>query len=70
MRPLGLEASIWNSAIQPATYITTLEELGDMVSSSVPVNLAKCYGEINTRYLVLMGTGMEMHATALLYLRA
>jgi 3-oxoacyl-[acyl-carrier-protein] synthase-3 len=60
----------WNAAIQPAHYITTLEELGDMVSSSVPVNLAKCYGEISTRYLVLMGTGMEMHATALLYLRA
>ena len=60
----------WNTAIQPATYITTLEDLGDMVSSSVPVNLAKCYGEINTKYLVLMGTGMEMHATALLYLRA
>lgn len=60
----------WNAAIQPARYISTLEELGDMVSSSVPVNLAKCYGQIDTRYLVLMGTGMEMHATALLYLRA
>ena len=59
----------WNSAIQPARYISTLEEFGDMVCSSVPVNLAKCYGEIDTDHLVLMGTGMEMHATALLYRR-
>lgn len=59
----------WNTAIQPAHYVNTLEELGDMVSSSAPVNLAKCYGEIETKYLVLMGIGMEMHATTLLYQR-
>ena len=56
----------WNEAIQPKHYISTLEEFGDMVSSSVPVNLAKCHAEIRTRYLVLLGIGMEMHATALL----
>ncbi|RZL08434.1 MAG: hypothetical protein EOP40_13120 [Rubrivivax sp.] len=59
----------WNTAIQPALYISTLEDYGDMVSSSVPVNLAKCYDDIRTEHLVLMGTGMEMHATALLYRR-
>lgn len=56
----------WNEAIQPRHYISTLEEFGDMVSSSVPVNLAKCHAEIHTRHLVLLGIGMEMHATALL----
>jgi len=56
----------WNEAIAPARYITTLEEYADMVSSSVPVNLSKCHHEIHTRYIVLLGIGMEMHATALL----
>lgn len=56
----------WNAAIAPARYISTLEEYADMVSSSVPVNLAKCHAEIRTKYLVLLGIGMEMHATALL----
>jgi 3-oxoacyl-[acyl-carrier-protein] synthase-3 len=59
----------WNQAIQPKIYLSTLAELGDMVSSSVPVNLAKCYAQIQTDHLVLMGIGMEMHATALLYRR-
>jgi len=56
----------WNEAIAPARYITTLEAYADMVSSSVPVNLSKCHHEIHTRYIVLLGIGMEMHATALL----
>ena len=56
----------WQAAIQPAHYISTLQEYGDMVSSSVPVNLAKCHAEIRTSKLVLLGVGMEMHATALL----
>lgn len=56
----------WRAAIQPAHYISTLEAYGDMVSSSVPVNWATCQHEIRTRHLVLLGIGMEMHATALL----
>jgi len=56
----------WQAAIQPRHYISTLEAYGDMVSSSVPVNLAKCHADIHTRHLVLLGIGMEMHATALL----
>jgi 3-oxoacyl-[acyl-carrier-protein] synthase-3 len=57
----------WISKIQPACYITTLTELADMVSASIPVNLAKCYSQITKDYLVLLGIGMEMRATALLY---
>jgi 3-oxoacyl-[acyl-carrier-protein] synthase-3 len=56
----------WQAAIEPAHYISTLEEYGDMVSSSVPVNLARCHDQIKTSKLVLLGIGMEMHATALL----
>jgi 3-oxoacyl-[acyl-carrier-protein] synthase III len=59
----------WNSAIQPAHYLNTIEELGDMVASSVPVNFARCQGEIKTKYVVMLGIGMEMHAVALLYQR-
>jgi 3-oxoacyl-[acyl-carrier-protein] synthase-3 len=59
----------WNTAIQPGHYINTIEELGDMVASSVPVNFAKCYDEIKTKYVVMLGIGMEMHAVALLYQR-
>ncbi len=63
-------ADAWQQAIQPACYISTLEAFGDMVSSSVPVNLSACHAEIRTRHLVLLGIGMEMHCTALLLSRA
>ncbi|WP_230179954.1 hypothetical protein [Aquabacterium sp. CECT 9606] len=59
----------WNAAIQPAHYLNTIEELGDMVASSVPVNFARCQDEITTRHVVMLGIGMEMHAVALLYQR-
>jgi 3-oxoacyl-[acyl-carrier-protein] synthase-3 len=62
-------AKAWQDKIQAGKYISTLEELADMVSSSQAVNLAKCYGDIETDYLVLMGVGMGMHATAMLYQR-
>lgn len=59
----------WNAAIQPAHYLNTIEELGDMVASSVPVNFARCFDEIKTKHVVMLGIGMEMHAVALLYQR-
>ena len=59
----------WASTIQPGQYVGTLELYGDMVSASVPVNLAKCYADIRMDKLVLLGIGMEMRATALLYAR-
>jgi 3-oxoacyl-[acyl-carrier-protein] synthase-3 len=65
----GLIYTEWNTRIRPARYISTVTDLADMVSASVPVNLAKCYEEIETDHLILLGTGMEMHATALLYSR-
>ena len=59
----------WSAAIQPGQYISTLEVYGDMVSASVPVNLARCHADIRMDKLVLLGIGMEMRATALLYSR-
>ena len=59
----------WSAAIQPGQYVSTLEVYGDMVSASVPVNLARCYADIRMDKLVLLGIGMEMRATALLYSR-
>lgn len=62
-------SNAWQGAIHAGQYISTLEELADMVSSSQAVNLARCYDEIENDYLVLMGVGMAMHATAMLYKR-
>jgi 3-oxoacyl-[acyl-carrier-protein] synthase-3 len=59
----------WRARIRPARFISTLEECADMVSATVPVNLAMCYERIETDLLVLLGVGMEMHATALLCAR-
>jgi 3-oxoacyl-[acyl-carrier-protein] synthase-3 len=60
----------WRDAIRPAHYVNTILEFGDMVSSSVPVTLARCFDQINTDKLVLMGIGQEMRVTVLLYGRA
>lgn len=59
----------WIGKVAPACHLSTLTELADMVSASVPVNLAKLYPQIGTDHLVLLGIGMEMRATALLYAR-
>lgn len=59
----------WKKAVQPRVFVDTLEELADMVSASAAVNLAQCHDTIETSHLVIMGIGMEMRATALLYAR-
>lgn len=65
-----LIADKWKAAIEPALYVSTHEELADMVSASVPVNLSLHFDTIPTNHLVLLGIGMEMNTTALLYSRA
>ena len=59
----------WQGAVKAKLYVDTLEELADMVSSSQAVNFAKCYNQIETDYVVILGVGMAMHATAMLYKR-
>jgi 3-oxoacyl-[acyl-carrier-protein] synthase-3 len=63
-------ADQWKAAMKPALYVSTLEDLADMVSASVPVNLSMHFDAIPTDHIVLIGIGMEMHATAMLYSRA
>ena len=62
-------AEKWKAAMAPALYVSTLPDLADMVSASVPVNLSIFFAKIPTDHLVLVGIGMEMNATALLYSR-
>ena len=64
-----LIADKWKSAIAPAVYVSTHEALADMVSASVPVNLSLHFDQLQTNHLVLLGIGMEMNTTALLYSR-
>lgn len=63
-------ADYWKKEIAPGLYVTTLKDYADMVSATAAVNLASSVAEITQRYLVIMGIGMEMRATALLYSRA
>ncbi len=62
-------ASYWQEHIAPAVYISTMEDYADMVSASAAVNLATCREQITQQHMVIMGIGMEMRATALLYSR-
>jgi 3-oxoacyl-[acyl-carrier-protein] synthase-3 len=59
----------WKSNINPGTYISTLRDYADMVSATAAVNLATCADQITQDHMVILGIGMEMHATALLYSR-
>jgi len=59
----------WRSNINPGTYISTLRDYADMVSATAAVNLATCADQITQDHMVILGIGMEMHATALLYSR-
>jgi 3-oxoacyl-[acyl-carrier-protein] synthase-3 len=59
----------WAADIGPGQYIGSLEDFGDMVIANVPVNLGKFHADIQMDHLVLLGIGMEMRITALLYRR-
>ncbi len=62
-------ATYWQTHIAPALYISTLPDFADMVSATAAVNLATCGDQITQQHMVIMGIGMEMRATALLYSR-
>lgn len=59
----------WQSAIRPAQYIINLEEFGSMELATIPFNLAYCYDEIKTDYLVLLSIGDEFQTSAVLLKR-
>lgn len=62
-------ATYWQTHIAPAIYISTIADFADMVSAGAAVNLATCRAQITQQHMVIMGIGMEMRATALLYSR-
>ena len=59
----------WANDIRPGQFIGSLEDFGDMVMASVPVFWGKFQADIQMDHLVLLGIGMEMRVTALLYHR-
>lgn len=59
----------WAHDIGPGQFIGALEDFGDMVMASVPVIWGKFQADILMDHLVLLGIGMEMRVTALLYRR-
>ncbi|HEV7672122.1 MAG TPA: 3-oxoacyl-[acyl-carrier-protein] synthase III C-terminal domain-containing protein [Thermoanaerobaculia bacterium] len=56
----------WAEAIRPAQLLDTLARFGNLTLASIPVTLAACYREIQTRYVVLLGVGIQLQLRALL----
>ncbi|MFK7831275.1 MAG: 3-oxoacyl-ACP synthase III family protein [Congregibacter sp.] len=59
----------WKARIQPAAYLDTLEEFGNMTLASIGVTLAHRYFEIETEYLLLLGIGVQQETSAVLLRR-
>ncbi|PWC38776.1 3-oxoacyl-[acyl-carrier-protein] synthase III C-terminal domain-containing protein [Azospirillum sp. TSO22-1] len=59
----------WAERIQPAQYLQTLKELGNMTSASVAVNFAKLYEQIEKDWVVLLAPGHQQQAGAVLLRR-
>ena len=60
----------WKAALKPAVFVSTLEELANMTSASIPVNLDRCAGQITGDHVVLVGLGPEPSCTVVLLGRA
>lgn len=56
----------WSRAIGPADHLDTQARFGNLTLASIPVTLAARYEEIRTRYVVLLGLGIQHHVRALL----
>ncbi|MBZ0275566.1 MAG: 3-oxoacyl-ACP synthase [Anaerolineae bacterium] len=59
----------WQTAIQPAQYIQTLEKFANMTVANIPVSFAWGYGSITTDYVVMLGIGVEMAANTVMLKR-
>jgi 3-oxoacyl-[acyl-carrier-protein] synthase III len=60
----------WAAALKPAVFVSTLEELANMTSASIPVNLDRCADRITGDHVVLVGLGPEPSCTVVLLERA
>lgn len=56
----------WANAIQPGQIINSIAEYGNMTLATAAVNLAFYHQDINKRYVIVLGLGIEQQATALL----
>ncbi len=56
----------WAEAIRPAQLLDTLARFGNLTLASIPVTLAARYQEIQTRYVLLLGVGIQLQLRALL----
>jgi 3-oxoacyl-[acyl-carrier-protein] synthase III len=59
----------WRAAIKPGQYVETLELFANMVSATIPVNLAHEYARIDKNYVLLLDVSAELKTTGVLLLR-
>jgi 3-oxoacyl-[acyl-carrier-protein] synthase III len=60
----------WRAAIEPGQYVETLESFANMVSATIPVNLAHDYARIEKDYVLLLDVSAELKTTGVLLSRS
>ncbi len=60
----------WQTAINPAQYLQTLQPFANMTLASVPVTLADLYSQIANDYLLMFGLGADLNVSAVLLRRS
>lgn len=56
----------WRQALAPMQVQDTIKELGNMTLASIPVTLSLKARNVETRYVLLLGLGLGVHASACL----
>jgi 3-oxoacyl-[acyl-carrier-protein] synthase III len=59
----------WRAAIKPGQYVETLLTFANMVSATIPVNLAHDYERIEKNYVLLLDVSAELKTTGVLLCR-
>jgi 3-oxoacyl-[acyl-carrier-protein] synthase III len=59
----------WRDKVQPAAWLDTLQEFGNLTLASVGVTFAHRHDEIDTPYLILLGIGVQQETSAMLLKR-
>lgn len=59
----------WVKAIQPAKFLTTMEDFANMTVASIGATFARLEAEIETDYVLLLALGLDMHAHVILIQR-
>lgn len=65
----GVLLDYWKKQINPQQYLDTMAKFGNMTLASMGVTLAYKYDQIETKYLVLLGIGIQQETSALLLKR-